>query len=359
MRCFSVFVLLLAASTTTLFAQQDSAAGSTADSPYVLHVYQNLVQMVTLVMTPDGKTIPSIPLTRFDISIDEGPKFHPTQMHIEGDDPVTLAILMDTTGSPSGLLKKLPQAYDSLIASLNPDDRLSVFAYDCKLVRSALDLPSNIPAAASAVDRVLSSPGLHDSEKHHACHSIALWDAVVSVVSSLSQFPGRRVLLIVSDGHTRKGTFSFSQTAAFAADQSVAIFGMRDRDVYAADHSVTLVDRTYRYTFPTGDGSDEDLFDNLCQRNGGALSTISSKSLPAAMQHFVTMLRNRYILEFPRPNEDAPGRHDVDVFIKGMNAYIRPAGLSVPAQVKADPNTLPPTPSPATFGKHRVLDSGH
>jgi hypothetical protein len=74
------------------------------------------------------------------------------------------------------------------------------------------------------------------------------------------------------------------------------------------------------------------------------------------LKDFVAMLRERYIVEFPRPTkslpgghaEALPGEHDMEVRIAKGKYFIRPAGISVPipdAAVLADPATVPSDPS--------------
>jgi hypothetical protein len=355
-----LLVLLLASPTAALHAQQDAAAAPSTDTPYVLHVYQNLIQIPTLVLTQAIEIPPPVPAVKFRLSIDGGPKFRPTQMHLEGDDPVNLAILLDATGDQNELLKHFEQALASMTPGvLHHEDHVSVFAYDCNLFRSSYDVPADHPLTGSAISRVLATPKLHGETPHHSCKEISLWDSVMRVVSTMGPLSGRKVMLIVSDGHSRKGDYSFHDASEFADTHAVAIFGMRDQDHYRAQQVLGASSRQAGIPLSLMNASDEDLFDALCQKTGGILTTVSRRDLTAALQKFVAMLRNRYILEFPRPDEDRPGRHLVEVTIAGSNDYIRPAGLTIPTAPTRDPNTLAPTASPATYGKHHPVDPSH
>ena len=358
MRRLFLPVLLLAMYAATLPAQQD-ASGPPADSPYVLHVYQNLIQIPTLVLTQSIDIPPPVPISKFKISIDAGPKFRPTHMHLEGDDPIALTILLDASGDQDDLLKHFEQALSSITpSSLHHEDRVSVFAYDCVLYRSLYDVPADSDLTRSAVSHVLEAPKLHGEKPHH-CKGASLWDSVVRVVSMMAPLSGRRVLLIVSDGHSPKGNYSFVDASEFADAKSVAIFGMRDLEQYNSQQLVAGSVRRPGMPISIANASDEDLFDALCQKNGGVLTNVSERDLPAALSKFVAMLRNRYILEFPRPDDDRLGIHIIDVTISGSDDYVRTAGLTVPPAPARDPNTLPPTPSPASYGKRHPIDPTH
>jgi hypothetical protein len=362
MRRLLPLVPVFVALTGMLHAQGDapqSSASSSTDAPYVLHVYQNLVQIPTLVLTQNIEIPRPIPIAKFKISIDSGPKFRPTQMHLEGDDPLNLTILLDATGDQNELLKRFELALNSIAPSvLHHADHISVFAYDCALYRSLYDVPADYPLVSSGFTRVLASPNLHGDGTRRSCKEVPFWDAVTRVIATMSTRSGRRVLLIVSDGHSRKGSSSFNDTFEFAVEKSVAIFGMRDLEEYNSSKMLG-VNRSPGLPNSLLTASDEDLFDLLCQKNGGLLSTVPERDLPAALRKFVAMLRNRYILEFPRPSEDRPGSHLIEVTIPGSNDYIRPAGLVVPNPPSHDPNTPMPTPSPAVYGKHHPIDPTH
>jgi hypothetical protein len=71
-------------------------------------------------------------------------------------------------------------------------------------------------------------------------------------------------------------------------------------------------------------------------------------SLDFTLQRFVTLVRERYIVEFPRPANATPGTHSQEVRIARSKDFIRPAGISVPipdASVLSDPTTVPSDPS--------------
>jgi hypothetical protein len=359
MRLGILSVLLLPMPQAMLHAQQGTTAST--DAPYVLHVSQNLIQIPTLIVDSRGRIPPPIPLAKFRITLDSGPKFRPTQLHMEGDDPINLTILVDATGDQNDLLKRLPEAFATMAQeALHPDDHVSVYAYDCTLIRSALNLSSDSLPATTAIARALAAPTLHGAPGRQHCKERSLWDVMTTTSLALATLPGRRVLLIISNGHTSKGSVSFAQTVQLAAGKSIAVFGLRDLDRYLREHTGGEIPRShYKYNTPLEDYSDEDLFDALCQKSGGILSTASVGQLSAALQNLITMLRNRYILEFPRPSKDVPGMHLIDVTVVGSSDYIRASGLTLPVETERDPNTLPPAPSPAVYGKRHPLPPNH
>jgi uncharacterized protein YjlB len=77
------------------------------------------------------------------------------------------------------------------------------------------------------------------------------------------------------------------------------------------------------------------------------------------MKQFLTMLRGRYIVEFPHPVDTLGGEHGMEITIKGSDALVLPAGIGVPLDDPAilkDPTTVPADPASAPqLGKRKVL----
>ena len=73
------------------------------------------------------------------------------------------------------------------------------------------------------------------------------------------------------------------------------------------------------------------------------------------------MLRERYIVEFPRPTNGKVGMHGLQVRIDKGNYFIRSTGITFPLMdpaVLADPTTVVSDPSKApTMGSRHPLPS--
>jgi hypothetical protein len=88
--------------------------------------------------------------------------------------------------------------------------------------------------------------------------------------------------------------------------------------------------------------------------------TTNPDSIGKTLERSIAMLRDRYIVEFPRPSNSTRGEHDMRVKIaKSGDDFIRPSGISVPIRdpaLLADPTTVPSDPSHAPEqGQRRIL----
>jgi hypothetical protein len=98
-----------------------------------LHVYTNLIQIPTLVLGPNRERLKTpIAEKRFSVRIDSGPWFRATHVRREGDDPISLSILLDVSGDASKLMPKISDVIAGLAPlSLHPKDHVSIYVLDC------------------------------------------------------------------------------------------------------------------------------------------------------------------------------------------------------------------------------------
>ena len=332
-------------------------------TPYTLHVYTNLIQLPTLVLSEDRKLLPPIQRERFAISLDQGPTFHPTQMRIEGDDPISLAVLLDVSGGHDDIVTAFTKSFPKLAPQfLHPKDHVSIYAIDCALVRSTTDIPADSDTLKAGIAAVLASPDLHGTQQRGACaNSVHLWDAIAKLAGTLGQFPGRRVLLVVSNGRDGKSNVTFSEANTRAIRNSVAIFGIRDwvEYVHARQLAAQPFNRAQLLTPAGGSVNQEDLFDLLCVGNGGITFNLSQREVAKSLQTFIAMVRGRYILEYPRPDVTVGTLHYVTITVPGTHDFVQSTGIVYPSAdpaLLADPSTVHTSPSPATFGPRRPID---
>jgi VWFA-related protein len=310
-------------------------------TPYTLHVYTNLAQQPVMVLDQDNK--PLLPFTReqFSLSLDHGPPFHPTHMRMEGDDPISLAVLLDVSGSADDLMKVAEDAIAGLAPwSLTPRDHVAIFAFDCTLSQPNTAVPANIEALKTDVREAVHYPGVHGSKSAaRSCYrSTRLWDSLMMVTHSISAMPGRRVILAITDGLDHDSKATWNDVRENAAASSISIFGIR------ADTAVLQPFGSNGYR------SWENRFQLLCNGSGGLVLQASPKTLPKTLQHVIELLRSRYILEYPRPSNATSGLHLVEIKVPNREAVILAPGVTIvlaSGQELHDPNTIPPDLSKA------------
>ncbi len=305
-------------------AQQDETA------VFTLKAYANVIQVPTLVLDSDREPMHRLNASRFRVSLDGGKKFAPTRVRAEGEDPLDIAILLDMSGSQRHLISEFANAAGKMAGSLHPQDRISIYALNCALVRSARQMIPEPDAVRRSVETALSSPGLNEGYSHGACPKVPfLWDAMAWVVQDMSESPARRVMLVVSTGDAR--WFAGWETLhRYAGGHDVALFGLNDE----------FADRYDALRRGAGDP-----FRGLCESTGGVVMYSEPADLEERLKKWVTMLRQRYVVEFPRPQQLVEGLHAIQVSIKGDGmAFVSLAGVGVSLpdpSLKNDPHYVP------------------
>lgn len=324
---------------------------STPEEPIrTLHVYTNLIQVPTLVLSGNKQPMQaSIGEKQFSVSIDSGRWFRVTHARLEGNDPISLSILLDT--SVAELIPPVREAVGALEPSwLSPRDRVSIFVLDCGLVRSLNDTPADGKMMTVGMDAALKSWMTRKVEAHEkSCkQTVHLWDALGYVASELSKLPGRRVILLITDGQDRGSVRTWNQVRSYLQAMGVAVFG------------VTNMPMASSWGGFVRNGTDVHELNSICELSGGMLTMNYPALAGKAVERLIPTVRGRYILEFPRPSNATGGAHDMRVKIEqGEGYFVRPAGISIPLpdpDLAKDPSTVlvGPAETPEQ-GKRRVL----
>jgi len=315
-----------------LAAQEQPA--SNEEPIHTLHVYTNLVQVPTLVLQGNRQPLTTqISEKRFSVSIDSGPWFQVTHVRLEGNDRISMSILLDTNakdfmpGISNDIAGMAP-------ASLTARDHVSIYAMDCGLIRGLNDVPADREMLRRGADAVLKQWTARKGKKDSACkRPVSLWDSLGFLASELAKLPGRRVIVVVSDGRDRGSARTWNEVRSYMQAEGVAVFGVSYIPIVLSGWSAFM---------PAG--KDAYAFQAICELSGGMVSTIYPSLTAKTLQRLVTMMRGRYIVEFPRPSNSTAGAHDMRVKItKGEDAFVRPSGISIPMpdpELEKDPSTI-------------------
>jgi Ca-activated chloride channel family protein len=185
------------------------AAGASAQQP-VIKVDVNLVRILATVKDPAGQLIGTLSKDDFAIS-DNGVAQQVAVFEHHTDQPLSIAMLVDTSGSTA---KELKYETDSVVRFLralfsegNPDDAVELYTFNYEIVRQ-----NNFTHNAASIERSLRTL------KGEA--GTSMYDAIYWAAKDLERRQGRKVIVMVTDGGdtTSSKDFHAAVSAAQLAD---------------------------------------------------------------------------------------------------------------------------------------------
>lgn len=153
--------------------------------PYTESVDVDVVHITASVMDGDGRFVKGLPRQRFRVFENDVPQ--EVTFFIGENVPLEIIVAVDVSGSMTGAMPQLKQATKGFLSALRPSDRVTVIGFNDNvftLARPSADLAARL----RAVDRLAPWGGT------------ALYDVIVQAVDQLGRQPGRRVLVVFTDG---------------------------------------------------------------------------------------------------------------------------------------------------------------
>jgi len=253
------------------------------DSGYTLHVNVKLVNVFTNVTDATGAIVGG--LTKEDFAVTEDGR--PQKIAVferQSELPLSLVLAIDTSGS---VHKDLPLEQDAakrfVHALLRGQDQISLLEF-------ATDVRQVVPFTnqANRIDRGLSNL--------HSGPATALYDAIYLASDNLAKHsvegkPGRKVLVLVTDGGDTANTVTYAQALEQALRGEVMVYSIIDVPIEASAGRDT--------------GGEHALI-TLAEQTGGKYFYANAGGLDKAFAQVSEDLRTQYMLGY-YPAKQTPG----------------------------------------------------
>jgi Ca-activated chloride channel homolog len=270
-----------------MLAVWDSVAGAQQPS------FKSSAERVTVAVVArdrHGRPMKGLSASDFEI-LDDGQRRAIVDFQIGGS-TVSIALLVDTSGS-----MKLPPKLELssgvanlLLASLSEGaDEAGLFTFD-KVLHFAHPFTTEFGGLRSAIG---SAPPFG---------STSLYDAIAETAQQLSTRPGRRALVVVTDGVDTSSRLTPAEVSAIASSI--------DMPVYVVAVGKPSESRGVGLTPPTT--VDSANLSDLARWSGGAFYAVATPAdSSVATKQIVTDVRHQYLLAFEP--DSSPGWHRIDV----------------------------------------------
>lgn len=171
----------------------------------------DLVELYTTVVDNANRPVTSLAESDFTV-IEDGRRQELAKFELVEDLPLTLGVVIDTSGSMETSLGEARRTASQFLANLiTPKDRSFAVAFAS---RPALLIgrTSDVSAVAASIERL------------RAVGNTALHDALITSLYYFRGVRGRRALVLLSDGEDTSSTVEFKDVEEYARRSSVAIY---------------------------------------------------------------------------------------------------------------------------------------
>jgi Ca-activated chloride channel family protein len=260
---------LLALAPLTLAAQE-----------LTLHVDVKLVNVFVNVIDRNGALATG--LTREDFALFEDGR--PQQISVferQSELPLNLTLAIDTSGSvQKDMAEEADAARRFSHSLLRPHDQMSLLQFATE-VRELTPFTNKV----GEID--------HGLAQLRGDWATALYDAICQASARLGGNPGRRVLVLISDGDNTASIATYAQALEQALRNEVMIYSLIDVPIEASAGR---------------DLGGEHALITLAEQTGGKSFYVSDGGLDKAFARVSNDLRTQYLLSYYPKNQE-PGRH--------------------------------------------------
>ncbi|QUV96068.1 VWA domain-containing protein [Chloracidobacterium aggregatum] len=285
----------------------DTLPGRNGDTAADVVVRADYVTVLTSVNSTTGLPVQNLSDTDFEI-YEDGQLQVISRVGRQDDQPLRLTLLLDISASVRNRLKfEQEAALDFFRRVLRPQDRAAFYAFNHD-VYLRQDLTSSLSALETAV-RGLEARG-----------ATALYDAIFIAARRLEREPGRRVIIVVSDGQNTVSRVTRERALEEVNRTDAIIFGI-----------CPIIRTEYDDFLPPPDND----FDLLCRQTGGRVFMVTSLSeLTTGFAQLEAELRAQYVLSYYSSNDARDGRfRRIEVRVKRPGVTVRArSGYYAPTQ---------------------------
>ena len=304
------------------------------ESVATFKVNVNLVDVFFTVKGKDGSLVPH--LTKDDCTITEDKEPQKLKSFVaETQQPITLGILLDTSGSQQRVLpleqdvgsqflqRVLRQKDEAFLISFDVDvDLMQDFTNSARLLTRAMNKAeintaggngaAGIPGAGGGTVPTIGDP-----------KGTVLYDAVyLASNEKLSQESGRKAMILLTDGEDEGSSHKIGEAIAAAQRSNVLVY------------VILIADRGFYGGFGYSGFS---AMSKLTQETGGRLIDVGNngKKLEAAFQQIEDELRTQYLASYTPSNTKLDGsfrKLGVECRGDGMKVQVRKGYYATPPQ---------------------------
>jgi GWxTD domain-containing protein len=172
-----------------------------------------------------------------DLQFQESLNFDDLEIRVDGelvqpksiekvDEPITYCFLVDQSFSMRESFKNNIVAVRRFIESMRPQDQGYFVGFSDTYSQILEPTPSKAVLLAAANSIQLQRPNPKYSDATYAENATYLYDATIAAIHTLLQYPGRKVIVLVTDGIGVEGIYRRTAMLSYARENEVVLYSL-------------------------------------------------------------------------------------------------------------------------------------
>jgi Ca-activated chloride channel homolog len=284
------------------------------DENSVLRVSTSLITVPAVVMDRDGRYIGN--LRKEDFRIYEDNVEQKVAYFAPVEKSFTVALMLDVSGSTQSQLAQIREAANTFVSRLRLNDRLMAITFDGQV--HVLTEPENV----SVIRRgKLHIPAVTDGT--------VLYDAVQMVLKRMEQIPGRKAIVLMTDGVDQNSRVAMKDTLEGIAEQDVSIYTVQYNTLPQLPERLSRIKdekarRKVRERLLKGYAVSEPYLRTLAEKTGGRFYRADDlRDVAPAFQAITTELGVQYSLGYYSNSQSTGGDRQIKVRVRFPNLVVR------------------------------------
>lgn len=186
-----------------------------AQDEVVFRADSRLVEVYATIRDQNGRYLDGLPRDRFEVR-DNG-EVRPLEVFESNAEKFSCAVLLDTTGSMAAALPVVKNSVIRMIDELRDEDSVAIYSFSTGL-NQLVDFTTDKAAAKQAVLRTRASG------------ATALFDAVSELAREMSPRPGKKAMVVFTDGDDNASLLNIKAAVQRAKKAGVPVYAIAEGD---------------------------------------------------------------------------------------------------------------------------------
>ena len=298
------------------YSQETSKKGSSGvDESNVVRFSASMITVPAVVMDRNGRYVGN--LRKEDFRVYEDGVEQNLSYFASVEKPFTVALMLDVSGSTQLQLSQIRDAANTFVSRLRLNDRMMAITFDGQI--HVLTEPADVGAIRRSK---LHIPAVTDGT--------VLYDAVDFALKRMAQIPGRKAIVLMTDGVDQNSSATFKSTLSDIAEQDILVYTVQYNTLPQLPQRLSQIKsekarRKIQERLMKGYAVSEPYLRTLAEKTGGRFYRADDlRDIGPAFEAITAELGVQYSLGYrPKENSVANSQHAIKVRVRYPNLVVR------------------------------------